>query len=796
IRIDEKLASPDNEAIARKHLGEALEMLGDWTEALDHYERCLRLEGFDETRPQRVDVYVPLARLTAKLGDIPKAIRYAQKAYDAGVRLRTEELIADAAFVLAQIEMEREGFEEAERYLEQARSLFESIGTPHSRSRLGVVAADLCLRKQDLDGAADMLGLSRVIAEKLGDRYTLGQVTEFEGKLQFFRGEREAAEESFAKAEEIFSEIETSWDLGRLLFDVGLLREDAESATRAIRRAIAIFETLNASLDLERARGVLYRIRPAGRGSDRSVVGLYEIVKIINSTLNVQEVLNRVLDIALKRLRAERGMIVLLDPITSALRTRVVRNIKEPAEETSRSPQWLIKEVIRTGQSLISADARADDRFIDSETVIIENIVSTLCVPVIMKDRIAGAIYVDHRETSHLFSQRDLHFLEAFADQAAIAIENARLYEELEEARVRLSVENEGLRREVLAEKHLDSIVGHSDGVARIQFTIKKAAASNSTVLIRGESGTGKGLVARIVHNISPRRSGPFIKFNCAALPEALAESELFGHEKGAFTGADRRKPGRFELAHGGTILLDEIGKISLAMQAKLLRVVEDKEFERVGGTQTIKVDVKIIAATNLDLEKAIREGTFREDLYYRLNIIPINIPTLRGRKDDIPDLAEHFIRKICRDLGVEIRNLEPGILELLHGYDWPGNVRELEATLHRAIVMSTSSLLTRSDFYSLLGEAGSSAELPPRELLPKEVLHPLIRRLPISDSTYSDLMARVDKQLIEQALRESGGKIRETARRLGLARNTLKSKIDKYGILVNGDGEAEVPAR
>ena len=212
-------------------------------------------------------------------------------------------------------------------------------------------------------------------------------------------------------------------------------------------------------------------------------------------------------------------------------------------------------------------------------------------------------------------------------------------------------------------------------------------------------------------------------------VPENLAESELFGHEKGAFTGADRRKLGRFELANGGTIFLDEIGKLSMSVQAKLLRVVEDKEFERVGGTQTLKTDVKIIAATNLDIEKAIEQGSFREDLYYRLNIIPLILPPLRERKDDIPLLAEHFIRKICKDLGVETKRLEPGVLDLFMRYKWPGNVRELEATLHRAIVMANDDTITRNDFYSLFADAGvavaASGPLPiPRSPRSPEAPH------------------------------------------------------------------------
>ena len=362
------------------------------------------------------------------------------------------------------------------------------------------------------------------------------------------------------------------------------------------------------------------------------------------------------------------------------------------------------------------------------------------------------------------------------------------MYEELEEARTRLSLENETLRREVLVEKHLDSIVGQSEAVAKTQFAIRKASAGHSTVLVRGESGTGKGLVARIIHNIGPRRNGPFIKFNCAALPETLAESELFGHEKGAFTGADRRKLGRFELANSGTIFLDEMGKMSLAMQAKLLRVVEDKEFERVGGTVTIKTDVKIIAATNLDLEKAIEDGTFREDLFYRLNIIPIVLPPLRERKDDVPMLAEHFIRKICKDLGIDNKRLEPGVLDLFMRYDWPGNVRELEATLHRAIVMSNGDTVTKNEFYNLYNhEQPGTALVAPAGTgsMPSSILNPLVGKMEITSDIYDEVMSAVDKQLILRALESSNGRIREAARRLGLARNTLKSKIQKYNIAV-----------
>lgn len=785
VRIDQKIGALEFEALARENLGEALEMLGRWNEAMQHYQRCLTLEGFDETRASRTSVYVPLARLTNKKGDIAKALEYGQKALAAGERARDEDLIAEASYILAWIEDERENLDETERHLERAMSIFEHNKTVQGLARAHTAAASLALRRHRVEEAVQHAELGGKYARELNDRFTLAKNDWAWGKILFFRGERDAAAAKFESARSLFEELDTPYERARLLFDVGVMREEAEEATQTIRGAIRIFERLDATHDLERARGALFRIKPAGKAPDQNVVGLYEIVKIINSTLNLEEVLNRVLDLAIRRLRAERGMILLLDPITSALRTRVVRNIKEGEGNSKRSPQSIVKEVIQTGQSLMSADARADERFVESESVVAENILSIVCVPLIIKERISGAIYVDHRQARHLFSQKDLSFLEAFADQAAIAIENARLYEELEEARARLSLENESLRREVLVGKHLDSIVGGSEAVARIQYAIRKAASGNSTVLLRGESGTGKGLVARIIHNISPRRGGPFIKFNCAALPETLAESELFGHEKGAFTGADRRKLGRFELANGGSIFLDEIGKMSLAMQAKLLRVVEDKEFERVGGMQTIKTDVKIIAATNLDVERAIEEGTFREDLYYRLNIIPLFLPPLRERKDDIPVLAEYFIRKICKDLGVETKRLEPGVIDLFMRYEWPGNVRELEATLHRAIVMSNDDVITRNDFYGFFTEATTVPADARPVPGPTSLLNPLLAKREITSDVYDDVMSSVDKQLIIRALESSGGRIREAARRLGLARNTLKSKIQKYNISV-----------
>jgi transcriptional regulator with GAF, ATPase, and Fis domain len=415
----------------------------------------------------------------------------------------------------------------------------------------------------------------------------------------------------------------------------------------------------------------------------------------------------------------------------------------------------------------------ADTRFAESESIVAAHIVSILCVPLIIRDRLAGAIYVDHRSSQHLFEPRDLEFLLAFSDQAAIAIENARLYGEVEERRQKLKAENESLRKEIGAGRSLDSLIGRSRAVEQLKETLERVAVSQTTILIRGESGTGKGLVARILHSASTRREGPFIHFNCAALPETLVESELFGHEKGSFTGATGQKPGRFELAKGGTIFLDEIGKVSRSVQAKLLRVVEDRRFERVGGTKTLEADVRIVAATNLNLEEAITTGEFREDLYYRLNIIPIILPPLRERKEDIPYLVEHFFNKIRRDLGQDGKELDPTVLELFFAYRWPGNIRELEAAVHRALVLSRNEVLGLEDFAWLGG--GNLIPIPAASFLPAP------GPAGLEEGNYQELSDRFDRELVEQALQRCDGKIREAARYLGIARNTLKAKLKKY---------------
>lgn len=323
--------------------------------------------------------------------------------------------------------------------------------------------------------------------------------------------------------------------------------------------------------------------------------------------------------------------------------------------------------------------------------------------------------------------------------------------------RKRLISENIRLKRELEKVQGLRTLVGQSPAMRKVLEMIEMVAPTKATVLIQGESGTGKELVADAIHRLSPRKNGPFVKVNCAAIPESLVESELFGHEKGAFTHAVKRSRGRFEMADGGTLLLDEIGEITPAVQAKLLRVLQDGTFQRVGGEGTLKVDVRVIATTNRDLWKAVQEGKFREDLYYRLQVVPIYIPPLRERKEDIPLLVQHFLKMYGEREGKEGLTVSEKAMDILMDYDWPGNIRELENAVERAVILAKGKVLKPENFF-----VGTTFR----------------EREPHGEAT---TLAEMERRLILRTLREEGGNRTRTAQRLGISVRTLRNKLRQY---------------
>lgn len=420
-----------------------------------------------------------------------------------------------------------------------------------------------------------------------------------------------------------------------------------------------------------------------------------------------------------------------------------------------RLGEGVIGQVVASGQPMVLPDLTKEPRFANHP----EAQMAFICVPIKIPDQasglggVIGALWASLLPRPAQLLQADLEFLGLAASLLASSL--AQLEAE------RLDEENRQLRSQLAARFSKANLIGQSAAMFQVFGLIDKVARSRTTVLLRGESGTGKGLVASAIHFASPRAQKPFIKVNCAALPESLIEAELFGYEKGAFTGALKAKPGKFELAEGGTIFLDEVGSLPLAAQAKLLRVLQERELERLGATRTTKVEVRVIAATNRNLEAALAEGAFREDLYYRLNVFPIHLPPLRERQADILLLVDHFIEKYSRQENKDVRKVAPAVIDRLLAYHWPGNVRELENVIERAVVLAEDKVIRLEHLPSSLQEVGPAVELTN---LPQAV-------------------AELERRLIRAALAKTRGNLTRAAGLLGLTQRMIGYKIRKLKI-------------
>ncbi len=420
---------------------------------------------------------------------------------------------------------------------------------------------------------------------------------------------------------------------------------------------------------------------------------LFEVSSVLSRSLDLNQTLREVMAVLHRCGRMSNGMVSLVDGDTGELRVSALQgNGAAPFETVSyRSGEGVIGRILELNQSWIVPRLSDEPRFLD-RLGIYDRRLPFIGVPIRLGDE--GAVGVFAAQPPHVddFLNERAQFLEMVANLIGQAVRLARM---VEDERRALREERDTLRRQVRGDHGFDNIIGHSALMKQVFDQVRQVAKWNTTVLIRGESGTGKELIANAIHYNSPRARNAFVKLNCAALPDNLLESELFGHEKGAFTGANVQRKGRFEQADGGSLFLDEIGETSAAFQAKLLRVLQDGEFERVGGTRTLKVDIRIIGATNRDLETEVREGGFREDLYYRLNVMPIYMPALRERIEDVPELADFLVAKVARMQGRELR-VTDSALRILMRHDWPGNVRELENCLERAAVMSAEGTIDR----------------------------------------------------------------------------------------------------
>lgn len=492
---------------------------------------------------------------------------------------------------------------------------------------------------------------------------------------------------------------------------------------------------------------------------NRILSALIEVSRVLNSSFDLEKNLSKTMRVLGDFLEMERGSVFLLDHTSRELRIVAAHGLtrEQIARGKYRIGEGIVGRVIEKGTPLVIPNVGDEPLFLNKTGARIgKSGISFLCVPISFKGMPIGVLSADRIFKDHAITiQEDIRVLEIVGSIIAQYVTLWKHYRESEE-------EKESLKMQLKGKYSLPNIIGTSDRMQEVCEAVHRVADSRATVIIYGESGTGKELIAKSIHYMSPRAKSPFIKFNCASIPEGLLESELFGHERGAFTGAVNVRKGRFELASTGTILLDEIGDLPLNLQPKILRVLQEREFERVGGEKTIKVDVRLIAATSRNLEELVSKGRFREDLFYRLNVVPIFMPALRERKEDIPLLVEFFLNRFNQENGKHV-SMSPEALRVLIEYAWPGNVRELENTMERLVVMSSRETIRASDLPINL-------KLPsPEDVLQRESL-----RAGIED---------IEKSSILDALEKTGWVQAKAARMIGLSPRQIGYKIRKYGL-------------
>ena len=553
-----------------------------------------------------------------------------------------------------------------------------------------------------------------------------------------------------------------------------LLKDDSDAAGN---EGVEFDDSLTQATAEIRPQDVLYlqperilKELPATSRLARNLNALLKISGVVHSISDLDQLQAQILQLIFEVVPAERGAILLNDKGGENFSSLFASPGPAKGGEPVRVSRTITRQVMAQGVAILGADVPASGGLSEVESLVSFQVRSLLCVPLTVFQKVIGCIYLDTTSPGTRFDKDHLELVAGIAGISAVALENSRRVLWLEQENLRLAAE--------INLQH--NMVGESTAMKEVYRFLSRVAPTESTVLVGGESGTGKELVARAIHRNSPRAGRPFVTINCAAIPEGLLESELFGYERGAFTGAAGQKKGRLEMADGGVVFLDEIGELASALQVKLLRVLQEREFERLGGSRPISVDIRLIAATNKDLAAAVKTRTFREDLYYRLNVVSLVLPALRERLEDIPVLAEYFVAKFASKCKVRAKKISPEAMAGLMNYDWPGNVRELENAIERALVLGVSDTIRPED-------------------LPESVLE----KDPTpggQEAKYHMAVTQLKKHLILTALEETKGNYTEAARTLGvhanylhrLVRNlNLRASIRAFPIPRGGAGRA-----
>jgi Nif-specific regulatory protein len=524
-----------------------------------------------------------------------------------------------------------------------------------------------------------------------------------------------------------------------------------EDPDEAIVAAVEFDDAITQATTQIRPQDVLYlqperilKQLPATSRLGRNLNALLKISRVVHSISDLNQLQRQILELIFEVVPAERGAILLDDTGNEKFSSLFVHPRSVKRGEPVRVSRTITRQVMEQGVAILGADVPGSGGLSGVESLVTFQVRSLLCVPLTVFQRVIGCIYLDTTNPVTRFDRDHLELVAGIAGISAVALENARRLLWLEQENLRLATE--------INLQH--NMVGESSPMKEVYRFLSRVAPTDATVLVGGESGTGKELVARAIHRNSPRTSRPFVAINCAAIPEGLLESELFGYERGAFTGAQRQKKGRLEMADGGVVFLDEIGEMAPSLQVKLLRVLQEREFERLGGARPISVDIRLIAATNKDLAHAVKAGTFREDLYYRLNVVSVVVPPLRERPEDVPILAEYFVSKFAVKCKVKAKKISPEAMSGLMNYDWPGNVRELENAIERALVLGVSDTIRPEDL--------------PESVLEKDPAPG------VQEARYHLAVKQLKKHLILTAVEEARGNYTEAARILGVHANYL----------------------